>query len=205
MRTWAIITSRFNSTRLPGKALMDICGKPMIQRVVDRVREVEEIDDVVVATSTNSQPIIEYCLSKGIHFYAGSEDDQLERIYETAVKFKAEQIVRIWGDCPLVSPELIGECVSRLGENYCRFVYTVGFPKGLQVLAYKFLELEGAQEEMTKEERRIFNENEEVEWFKGKYNRCSVSSTISLSFLPCSVNTQEDMDYVRRIYESFNK
>ncbi len=103
MKTVAIITSRWQSTRLPGKALVDIGGEPMLQRIVDSIRKSSEINEVAIATTRSSQPVIDYCEKTQIGYYVGAEDDILDRLYQTAKKFQADIIVRIWGDSPLIS------------------------------------------------------------------------------------------------------
>ncbi len=117
MRSVAIITARWNSTRLPGKALIDINGKPLLQWIVDRVR-MSKVDDVVVATTPSSQPIIDYCKSHNINYYVGDEEDIVSRLYETAVKYKADDIIRVWGDSPLVDPALIDTLMDNILSEY---------------------------------------------------------------------------------------
>jgi len=107
MKVVAIITSRWDSKRLPGKALALINGKTMLQRIVDNARQSEFIDEVVVATSISSKPIIDFCEANGMGYYAGAEDDILDRLYHTARLYRADTVVRIWGDCPLLTEGII--------------------------------------------------------------------------------------------------
>lgn len=97
-RTVAVITSRWASTRLPGKALQMVGDKPILRWIVDGVKECTYIDDLIVATSLTSPMIINYCAGNNIPYYAGSEDDILDRVYTAALAAKADTVVRIWGD-----------------------------------------------------------------------------------------------------------
>lgn len=192
-KTIAIIQSRYNSKRLPGKALADINGKPMLQVIVDRVRQ-SKVDDVVVATTENSPQIIDYCLKNDIKFYAGSEDDILDRLYQTAIKFEANPIVLIWGDCPLISPEIIDETIElyRHQNYYVEYVYAYGIPTGLDVGVISFDRLEHYWRTLKRSEFRL--------WFH-KYlvqnKTCVVNYYKADIERKLSVDTQEDLDWVR--------
>ncbi len=108
------------SSRLPGKVMQDIAGRPMIQHVVERASRANSIDKVVVATTTDpSDDILErFCLDKGISYYRGSLTDVLDRFYQAALKYQAEQVVRLTGDCPLLDPALVDRTVAACaGDN----------------------------------------------------------------------------------------
>ena len=97
----AIIPSRWNSTRFPGKALADLCGKPVLRHIVDHARGLNGVSEVIVATSHLSQPIIDYCEGNGIRVYVGDEDDVLARLCGAADSSGAEIVLRLWGDNPI--------------------------------------------------------------------------------------------------------
>lgn len=100
----AIIQARMTSTRLPGKALVDICGKPALQRVIERLRAAKTLDDVIIATTTNEKDdaIISLCEKLGCSCFRGSEEDVLSRVLEAARKFEVDVVVEITADCPLI-------------------------------------------------------------------------------------------------------
>jgi spore coat polysaccharide biosynthesis protein SpsF len=106
-RTVAIITARWGSKRFPGKALADLWGKPILQHIVDAARKAQYVDDVVVATSVNSKPIMDYCAENNIKCVAGDEEDVLSRIDAAARVHGAETIVYLWGDAPLITSDQI--------------------------------------------------------------------------------------------------
>jgi spore coat polysaccharide biosynthesis protein SpsF len=162
MRTVAIVQARMGSTRLPGKALRPLAGRPMLWHVVNRVRRARGIDQVVVATSQEpgDEPIRRFCADSGISFFAGSECDVLDRFYRAAVLFRADPIVRITADCPFVDPVTVSNVIdlyhsaphdhvgvaagagaSLLGEGR--------FPDGLDAECVRFEALERAWREAT--------------------------------------------------------
>lgn len=113
LRILAIVQSRMNSTRLPGKVLLDIAGQPMLARVVDRARRAKMLDEVVVATTIDPSdgPVEVLCRSRNYPFYRGSANDVLDRYYQAASQFQADVIVRLTADCPLIDPGVIDATV----------------------------------------------------------------------------------------------
>ena len=140
MKTVAIIQARMGSSRLPGKAMIDLCGKPSLQRVLERVSK-SKVDAVVVATEPKSQEILEFCSKTGTDVFIGSEDDVMCRVIEAADAFGANVVVDITGDCPLVDPELINRCVDMLLSNteldyVSNCVPIRSYPDGMDVQVY---------------------------------------------------------------------
>lgn len=118
-RTVAIIQARMGSSRLPGKVLLDIAGRPMLSWVFERVRRSGLVDEVVLATTTDpsDDPVAAYCLNSGYAHTRGSLGDVLDRYYQTALSHQAEIIVRVTGDCPLIDPDLVDDVIGVfLGE-----------------------------------------------------------------------------------------
>lgn len=120
MRPVAIIQVRVQSTRLPGKVLMPLCGQPMLAHIVQRVRIVPELADVVVATSTNPAdvPIRDWCYSHGVPCVAGDEQDVLSRYVQAALEYRADPVIRCLGDCPLVDPVLIRRVLALWHDSW---------------------------------------------------------------------------------------
>ena len=107
-RIVAIVQARMSSSRLPGKVLLDIRGQPMLDRVVERLSRASLVQDVVVATTTDpaDDTLSSYCMSRSLPCCRGSQYDVLDRYYQAATAFKAEIVVRITADCPLVDADL---------------------------------------------------------------------------------------------------
>ncbi len=114
MKTVLIIQARMGSTRLPGKVLRPLQGKPMLGHMVERIAHANTVDQVVVATSDlpGDRVIRDFCASQRIACYAGSESHVLDRFYQAARLHKAERIIRVTADCPLVDPRLIDQLVA---------------------------------------------------------------------------------------------
>jgi spore coat polysaccharide biosynthesis protein SpsF len=160
MHAVAIIQARMGSTRLPGKVLKPLCGRPLLWHIVDRVRRAPGVADVGVATSDREadEPVRAFCREAGIPLFVGDERDVLDRFYRAAVAFGGDPIIRITADCPFADPELIGKLVAMYGAgNYDHLGVATGsvafkhkgarFPDGLDAECIRFAALERAQRE----------------------------------------------------------
>lgn len=114
MNVLAIIQARMKSSRLPDKVMLDIHGKPMLTRVIERVQLASLINRVMVATTNgpDEDPIADLCQTTGIDCYRGNLNDVLDRYYQAAQKYQPDIVVRITADCPLIDPGLIDETVG---------------------------------------------------------------------------------------------
>ena len=109
--TLAILQARMGSTRLPGKVLKTVAGKTILDHLIDRISPAKEIDQIIVATTTNSEDdaIEQWGKEKGVTVYRGSDWDVLERFYNATsiAKAKPENVVRICCDNPLHSHKVV--------------------------------------------------------------------------------------------------
>jgi spore coat polysaccharide biosynthesis protein SpsF len=114
-----IVQARMNSTRLPGKVLRPIAGKPMLAWQLDQIAAVRRTDRMVVATTTSPEddPLEALCRERGIACYRGSEHDVLGRYAEAARAFDARTVIRICGDCPLMDPEVVDAVIACYEEG----------------------------------------------------------------------------------------
>ena len=129
---YAIIQARMGSTRLPNKVLMDLNGKPVLERVIDRLNESRFIDEVIVATSINPENIVieELCFSKNIRCFKGNEDDVLDRYYQTCKYYGVDNddnVIRITSDCPLIDYEIVDLIISNHIDNNNDYTLKVFF------------------------------------------------------------------------------
>lgn len=136
----AIVQARMGSSRLVGKVLMEAVGKSLLEHLVERLGFAEKVGQIVIATSDLPQdkPIVELCLQKGFNYFAGSENDVLDRFYNAAVEFGAEVIVRITADCPLIDPSLVDRSIDCFLDNQGEYDlvtnrHPLTFPDGLDV------------------------------------------------------------------------
>lgn len=136
-RVVATISARMGSTRLPGKVLMLLAGKPVLAHIVERLTHSQYFDDVIVATSTNKgdDAIEQFCNERGIRCYRGSEADVLSRVYEAANICDADIVYRGMGDSPLVDWRIVDKLIELLEGGAYDFVaneiteptYPIGF------------------------------------------------------------------------------
>lgn len=119
----AIIQARMSSTRLPGKVLLDLGGRAVLSRIVERVRQSKLITRVVVATTVDSsdEPIVKLCQDEKVEVFRGSLPDVLDRYYLAATKYNADIVVRLTGDCPLIDPQLIDQTIQLLIDQQADF------------------------------------------------------------------------------------
>lgn len=118
MKTLAIIQARMSSSRLPGKVLLEMGGKPMLAHVIERTRRAQSVDALLVATTTDSSddPLAAFVASLGVACFRGSLHDVLDRYYQAARPLQPERLVRITADCPLIDPQLIDQTVGLICE-----------------------------------------------------------------------------------------
>ena len=153
MKYLAMIQARCNSTRLPNKVLKTLCGKPQLQRVIERVARSKYVDEVMVITSVEKAnlPILKLCAEIGIRVGIGSEDDVLDRYYQTAKLLQPEYVIRITGDCPCIDYDIIDDMILWTNSNkaidYCSNTITEDMADGLDVEIIKFAALEKAWRE----------------------------------------------------------
>lgn len=114
VRIVGIVQARISSARLPGKVLLDVGGRPMLSRVIERARRAECLDDLWIATSSSrdDDPITAVAESESVGLYRGPVEDVLERYVKAAEAARADIVVRLTGDNPLVEPTYIGMAVD---------------------------------------------------------------------------------------------
>jgi spore coat polysaccharide biosynthesis protein SpsF len=148
----AIIQARMGSSRLPGKMLMSICGKPALQRVIERVKT-SKVEDIIVATTINEadDAIIELCDKLNCKYYRGSENDVLLRVLEAAREFEVDTIVEITGDMTLVDYKHINTLIDIFNNNDCDIALNAEiftFPRGFETRVFSREALERCNKEV---------------------------------------------------------
>lgn len=145
MKVVAIIQARMGSKRLPGKVLMQLGGYPVLEWIVEAVRNVELIDEVVVATSDLAEDlkIVEWCSSSNVSSFQGSSEDVLGRIRECARLYGADIVLRLTADCPMLDFATVSELVERgILDESDYFTLGEGFPDGLDCEGMTYLALD---------------------------------------------------------------
>ena len=193
--------------RLPGKVLMDIVGRPMLWHVINRIKHSKYINKIIIATTTNKDDdqIEDFCKTYNIDFYRGSEDDVLDRYYQTAELWNADIIVRITSDCPLIDSEVIDKVICSYLKNKNNFNGSSNtikrtYPRGLDTEVISFDTLERVFKEAKKDYQRehvTIYIYEHLDQFK----MCSVENKENLSSFRWTVDEEKDLEFVRTIYK----
>lgn len=208
MKIVLIIQARMNSERLPGKVLKPILGKPMLSYLIERVKQVKEVNEVVLATTVNDSDdaIADLGRKEGIAVFRGSEDDVLSRFYEAAKMCRADAVVRVTGDCPVIDPHVISQVIQCFQEKRGNVDYVSNFvkrthPRGLDAEIFSFRALEEAFQESTST-----SEREHVTPFiyhrPSRYRLASVEHSVNLSKHRWTVDTPEDFILLQNIISS---
>jgi spore coat polysaccharide biosynthesis protein SpsF len=210
MRTVAVIQARMTSTRLPGKVLMDLAGRPVLARVVQRLRACEMVDEICVATTRNStdDPLEEFARKQNVQFVRGSEEDVLGRYVLAARSTGADAVVRITSDCPLLDPEVTDLVIRALTApsqvDYAANVLERTYPRGLDTEAMfvdtlmrldRLAAAPGDREHVT-----TFLRSERPDLFKTRH----VRDTVDNSDLRWTLDTPADLTFLRTVFERFH-
>ena len=203
----AFIQARMSSNRLPGKVLRPIAGRPMLWHLWWRLSQAETLDKVVVATSdlSSNDPIDDFCLQNNIPCFRGSEDDVLDRIYQAAITFKADTIVGVTGDCPLVDPQIVDHVVKEY-QDYCPDLCAISpsftYPDGFGTVVFSMDVLNQAHTEvkskMDREHLTLFI-HRNPDRFKIRY--VEYESYHPFTDLHLSVDDEDDFKLVERIFK----
>ena len=143
----AIIQARMTSTRLPGKVLMEVMGRPLLSYQIERLSFSKRIDDIIMATTTNREddPVAKLAQKEGIKVYRGTEEDVLDRYYQASKKYNAEHILRLTGDCPVIDPDICDRIIKVYFSSGADYVHTGGsFAEGLDCGIINFKTLSAA-------------------------------------------------------------
>jgi spore coat polysaccharide biosynthesis protein SpsF len=140
--TVAIVQARMTSTRLPGKVLRDVGGRPLLHYQLERLRQAASLDRIVVATTTNATDdvVVQFCTAAGFEVTRGPEHDVLERFALAVHRFAPDVVVRLTSDCPLLPGPLVDEAVRAFLAQGCDYLSNMlepTYPYGLAVEAMR--------------------------------------------------------------------
>jgi len=206
MKTLAIVQARMTSTRLPGKVLLPILGKPMLVLQLERMRRSKALDGIVIATTTNAADdrIAAMCVQEGVGCFRGSENDVLSRYAAAAQVFGADTVVRITSDCPLMEPDLIDQVVEAFLQasgqlDYVSNMLQPSFPLGLAVEVFSQRVLEHVHCEATQGAERE-HVTPYIYWRPEQFRLRSITHHPNLSHHRWTVDTPEDFELVSKIF-----
>ncbi len=210
MKIVAIVQARLGSTRLPSKIFKTILDKTLLDIQIERMSRSKYISDIVIATTTNPYDdlIFNYCKEKNYEVFRGSEFDVLDRHYQAGYKFRADALMKIPSDCPLIDPEIIDNVIKFYVENFPKYDYVsnlhpASYPDGNDVEIMKFDVLTSAWRFSDKQYQRehttpYLYENMSkfslgnVVWERG----IDLSEKIRLT-----LDYEEDYQFIKEIYE----
>ncbi|PCI40927.1 MAG: hypothetical protein COB46_05515 [Rhodospirillaceae bacterium] len=210
-RVIAVVPVRMGSSRLPGKTLMPIAGKPMLGHLLDRLKLAEGIDAIVVATpdSPDNDVVEAYTKSQNVSCFRGDEDDVLSRLLGALESEKADVGVVAFGDAPLVDPKIIDEIIGRFlkdgGYDFLGNDLTTTYPPGMEVEVFKLSALQDSdtrtQDPRIREHGTLF-----IRQHPDLYTVQNVEAPALLNRpeLEIEVDTNEDMDVITAIVEHFS-
>lgn len=191
------------STRLPGKTLMFLSGKTVLERVVERVRRADELKQIIVATSDTEQDdqIKALCDSIEVDWYRGPELDVLARYAETAEYFDADPIVRVTADCPLIDPGVLNQLVRLYRQNVGAFVANnlePTFPHGLDAEVFSRAMLRLAADQVDED----YDAEHVTQWMRRQPGAVNLKCPVNLHHYRITLDTREDLTLMRAIYRA---
>ena len=210
--TVVIIQARMGSSRLPGKVLKEIDGRPMLDWVVTRARRAETVDEVAVATTTDAadDPIAVFCEAHDVPVYRGNVFDVLDRYYQAALAFQADIVVRLTADCPLIDPQMIDLTVQRLLQTGADFAanrlpppFKRTYPIGLDTEVCSFAALQRAWQEADLKYQRehvmpyLYDQ-------EGRFKVEVVDHIEDQGAQRWTVDTLQDLEFVRQVAVRFD-
>jgi spore coat polysaccharide biosynthesis protein SpsF (cytidylyltransferase family) len=201
----AIIQARLGSSRLPGKVLMDIAGRPALGHVIVRLQAARRIQQICVATTTKEEDraILDLAREYGVAVFAGRVNDVLDRYYQAARKFNADVVVRVTADCPLMDPRVVDQVIEAFLDadgKYDHVSTDDSFPDGLDTAVFSFSALAEAWSNA-----RLLSEREHVTPYiynnPDKFRLATITYPNDLHHLRWTLDEPEDLLLIRKIYE----
>jgi len=200
----AIIQARTGSTRLPNKVFKNLCAKPLIWHVVNRLKISKKIDKIILATTTNinDDKLEDWAIENKLDYFRGDESDVLDRFYQTASVFQVDTIVRITADDPFKDASVIDRVVDLFERESLDFGYNnnpPSFPEGLdtEVFSYNALE-KAAKNAIDKFDRehvtQYFYKNAAV------FKQACLQHVMDISYLRWTIDTQKDWEMTEIVY-----
>ena len=207
MKVVAVIQARSSSTRLPNKVMKLISNKTMIELQLCRVSQSKEIDKIIVASteSVNDKALVDHINSIGYETFIGSEDDVLDRYFRAAQEFKADIVVRLTADCPLLDHSLIDNIIIQYKNSNFDYISNTlepTFPDGLDIEVFSFDVLHDAW----KNAKTSYDREHVTPYLKRStlISKKNYSNLENLSLLRWTVDEQVDLDLVTSIFDHFS-
>lgn len=206
MKVVAVVQARMGSTRLPNKVMKPIGGVPMIELLLSRLSRSTEVHQIVLATSVDkrNKPLVEHVRKLGYFSVEGSENDVMDRYVQAGRAHNADILVRITGDCPLVDPDLVDDCIRQFkatGVDYLTNTNPPTYPDGLDIEVFTFNALKKAHNETS----RSYDREHVTPYLResGHFTLGSVKNSRDLSALRWTVDEPADFVVVEKVFGHF--
>lgn len=210
MNVIAIVQARVGSTRLHEKVIKKIRDKVVLDYVIERLKFCKEVDNIVLATTTSEKDDVlrDYAVNKEISLFRGSEEDVLSRYYNAAERYKADLVIRITSDCPLIDPKIVDEVIRKHIESdadYTSNTIKRTYPRGFDVEVFNFNVLaeayKNASEKYQREHVTLYIK-EHAEKFK--LQNIEVKGKLDRPDIRITVDTKEDFELIKKIILHFD-
>jgi len=207
----ATIEARMTSSRLPGKVLLPAAGRPMLAHLLDRLKSVKEIDEIVLATTVNKidDPLVDFAKRAGVSVFRGDEEDVMGRVIGAAKKANADIVVEITADCPLIDPDIISQAINTYLQNPCDYLSNVmirSYPDGMDVQVFPLSVLEDSagltQDHLDREHVSLYIRNHPE-----KYKQIHLLPPQKLYWpeLGLTLDDMADYELIKKIMEHFHQ
>ena len=214
-----IIQARTNSLRFPNKVISDLCGAPLIVRILERVKKVENIETIIIATTKRKDDdiLVEIAKSNKVEAFRGSENDLVDRYYQAAKSFGARHILRLPADNPIPEPLEYNRLLNYhlksnndFSSNICNFMKN-GYPSGFGVEIFTINSLEIIWKN---EKREKFREHLALNFYDYEKDKINLKFNFQVGTVICprqisrpklifDVNYPKDYLFIKKIYEHF--
>ena len=201
-----IIQARVSSKRLPGKVLINISGRTVLEHVFNRTSASLHLDEVVVATSTDSSDdlIEDLCTKNKIPYFRGDLEDVLGRFYHCALHFKASHIMRITADCPMIDPTIIDAVtIGGVAEHFDCYGISGSFPDGLDctLLSLSALEIAFKKAKLPSEREHV---TPYIEKNHARFKCGSLDIFQNLGTKRWTLDEKEDLEFINNVYSQLH-
>jgi len=214
MKNHIFLQARLNSTRLPEKILKKICGKTVIELIVERLRRVDNIDDIIIVTGSEleNKSLIDEAKKLNLTYFCGNDENILDRFYEASIKFNSDNIIRVTGDCPLIDFNVINKGLKIFLENDFDILSINRkrtFPDGFDYEIFKKKSLHTSWEDNIKLYK---NKSEFYTTFispaiymleNKKFKNYDLINESDYSYLNLTLDYPEDLELITKIFEQF--
>lgn len=208
-----MVQARMTSTRLPGKVMLTVEGKPLLGYLIERLKRVRLADELLLVVSTlpTDDPLVDLASQYGVSVERGSELDVLERFYQAAWLHRADIIVRITADCPLLDPRIVDDLIAYYIHKYPRTDYAstctqqITYPRGMNAEIFSYHALQQANTfAKTDSEREHVTQfiYQHPEWFKlGGIEYAHAASYPDVADYRLTVDTPEDFMLIEKMLQ----